>query len=377
MRTSGSPDADQLAQWLAERISQDEGVPVGPVTVENLRRAGVGQSSETLLFTASWKLGGGAFVLRVQPEPDGIFLSPDAVREFRVLQGLDQYPNVPAPRVRWVESDPALLGAPFFVMEQMSGTVPAGKPSIHVVGWLPTLDAERRQRLAASAIDSLAALHAVDWRRTHDFLRRDGDVEPDLAAHLAHTRRWHRWAAKGRKFDIIDTALTYVLDRADAVRAGEPVLLWGDARLGNTMFDEQSLAVSALLDWETASLGPRGIDVAHWLIFDEFATTAAGIDPLPGYPDHDTIVEEYQRSSGVTVADLDYFEILECLFIAITLIRQADAAVQSGRIEPGTRMAHDNTMTQMLARRLGLPIPDLSPDYLKHRRPPTPAPSTR
>ncbi|HVW44702.1 MAG TPA: phosphotransferase family protein [Amycolatopsis sp.] len=372
MRTSNSPGAEQLAQWLAERIYQDEDAPAGSVTVRNLRRAGVGQSSETLLFTASWDRGEGAFVLRVQPDPDGIFLSPDAVREFRVLHGLAGYPDVPAPRVRWVEPDPALLGAPFFVMDQVSGTVPSGKPSIHQVGWLPTLDMRKRRRLAASAIESLAAVHAVDWRRTHDFLRPDRDSEPDLAAHLAHIRRWHRWAAKGRRFEIVDTALTYVLDRAGSVREGEPVLLWGDARLGNTMFDEQSLAVSALLDWETASVGPRGIDLAHWLIFDEFATTAAGIDPLPGYPDHDTIVEEYQRHSGTTVADLDYFEVLQCLFIAITLIRQADAAVRSGRIPPGTRMAHDNTMTQMLARRLGLPVPDLSPDYLAHRRPPTP-----
>ena len=34
---------------------------------------------------------------------------------------------------------------------------------------------------------------------------------------------------------------------------------------------------------------------------------------------------------------------------------------------PDTRMGHDNTVTQMLARRLGLPVPELSPDYLAHR----------
>lgn len=31
------------------------------------------------------------------------------------------------------------------------------------------------------------------------------------------------------------------------------------------------------------------------------------------------------------------------------------------------RMGHDNTVTQMLARRLGLRVPDLSPDYVTHR----------
>jgi len=35
-------------------------------------------------------------------------------------------------------------------------------------------------------------------------------------------------------------------------------------------------------------------------------------------------------------------------------------------------MGHDNTVTQMLARRLGLPVPELSPDYLAHRGMPVP-----
>ncbi len=30
-------------------------------------------------------------------------------------------------------------------------------------------------------------------------------------------------------------------------------------------------------------------------------------------------------------------------------------------------MGHDNTVTQMLARKLGLAIPPLSPDYVAHR----------
>ena len=53
--------------------------------------------------------------------------------------------------------------------------------------------------------------------------------------------------------------------------------------------------------------------------------------------------------------------------MATTLIRQADARVARGLAPPDTRMGHDNTVTQMIARRLGLPVPDLSPDYLAHR----------
>jgi hypothetical protein len=31
-------------------------------------------------------------------------------------------------------------------------------------------------------------------------------------------------------------------------------------------------------------------------------------------------------------------------------------------------MGHDNAVTQMIARRLKLPVPELSPDYIAHRQ---------
>lgn len=366
-------DTGTFTRWLAERLAADERADPCTVRVHGLHRAGVGQSSETLLCSATWSSAGAErraeFVLRVQPTADGIFLEPDAVREFRVLAGLSAYPDVPVPRVRWCEADAALLGAPFFVMDKTPGVVPAGKPSIHQVGWLPTLGAEQRHQLARSAIGCLAALHRVEWDTTHRFLARAQDGPPGLEAHLAHTVRWHRWTTQGRDFAVVDTALAYVLGRQHEVDAGPPVLLWGDARLGNTMFDPDTLQVSAMLDWEVASIGPAGVDLAHWLVFDEFATSAVGVAPLPGYPDRNTVVAWYEHDTGRSVADLAYFEILQCLFLAITLIRQADAGVRAGRLSPDTRMAHDNTLTQMLARRLGLPVPELAADYLRHRQP--------
>ena len=53
--------------------------------------------------------------------------------------------------------------------------------------------------------------------------------------------------------------------------------------------------------------------------------------------------------------------------MATTLIRQADRRVALGLAPPANRMGHDNTVTQMIARRLGLAVPELSADYLAHR----------
>jgi aminoglycoside phosphotransferase (APT) family kinase protein len=381
---SASADAaglPALAAWLGVQLAKASGTAVAPVDIAAAARAGVGQSGDTWLFQARWAERGhprtADLVLRRQPGYDGIFLRPDAGREFTVIQGLARYPCVPVPRARWVERDPAVLGAPFFVMDQVPGIVPSGRPSIHVTGWLTTLTPGRRRSAWQSSIDAIAALHDVPWRRTHAFLA-DGDALPagdsdpspaesGLARYLRHMAEWYHWTAAGRVFPVTDAALAHVLEHAPGTATSSPVLTWGDARPGNIIFDPARCVPAALIDWEVAAIAPAEADVAHWLIFDEFATSAAGVERLPGYATRDEIIGRYEAASGRRLGDVGYFEIAQALFLATTLIRQADARVRRGELPAGTRMGHDNTLTQMLARRLGLPVPQVSADYLTHR----------
>jgi aminoglycoside phosphotransferase (APT) family kinase protein len=395
--TSSSSSADAaglpaLAAWLAARLAGSSGAAVPPVEIAAAARAGVGQSSDTWLFQARWTERGHSrtadLVLRRQPGYDGIFLRPDAGREFTVLQRLAPHPSVPVPPVRWVERDPAVLGAPFFVMDQVPGIVPSGRPSIHVTGWLTTLTPARRRCAWQSSVDAIAALHDVPWRRSHAFLA-DDDAPPaddsaappadDSAAppaddaasgvdrYLRHLTEWYHWTAAGRDFPVTDAALAYLLEHASGAVASSPVLTWGDARPGNIIFDPARCVPAALIDWEVAAIAPPEADIAHWLIFDDFATSAAGIERLPGYATRDELIGRYEAASGRRLGDVGYFEIAQALFLATTLIRQADAHVRRGTLPAGTRMGHDNTLTQMLARRLGLPVPELSEGYLRHR----------
>jgi len=352
-----------LAHWLATRLAVDA------VGVTDLARPGGGRSNDTILFDAEWSERGltrrETFVLRREQTTHHIFRAPDVVREFRVLEGLASS-RVPVPRVRWAEADAAVIGAPFFVMHGVAGDVLLARPSIHSHGWLPTLTTTERERLWSSALDALVTIHAVDWAAHHAFLL-DGD--PSNAAvgpHLDRIADWYRWAAAGREYPITDAALEHLLLRRDTIDTAAPGLVWGDARVGNMIFGADH-RVAAVIDWEVATIGAPEIDVAHWLFFDRFATEAIGVDRLSGWPDRDTTLARYEERSGRRLGDVDSFEMLEELFIATTLIRQADARVASGLAAPGTRMGHDNTVTQMLAQRLGLPVPDVSPDYLAHR----------
>jgi aminoglycoside phosphotransferase (APT) family kinase protein len=219
----------------------------------------------------------------------------------------------------------------------------------------------------------------VPWRASHAFLAPGDspadDAESGLAAYLGYMAEWYHWTAAGRVYPVTDAALAYLLEHAPGATTAPPVLAWGDARPGNIIFDPRRCVPAALIDWEVATIAPPEADIAHWLVFDDFATTAAGVERLPGYATRDEIIGRYEAASGRRLGDVGYFEIVQSFFLATTLIRQADARVKRGELPAGTRMGHDNTLTQMLARRLGLPVPELSADYLSHRsgrRPPQP-----
>jgi aminoglycoside phosphotransferase (APT) family kinase protein len=385
--SAGVAGPPAVAAWLAARLAEESGTAIVSVDITSPARAGVGQSSDTWLFQARWTERGRSrtanLVLRKQPGYDGIFLRPDAGREYLVIDGLAGYPSVPVPRTRWVERDPTVLGAPFFVMDQVPGIVPSGRPSIHVTGWLTTLTAGQRRCAWQSAVDAIAALHAVPWQRSHAFLAASdsprADAESGVTSYVRHMAEWYHWTAAGRRFPVTDAALAYMLEHAPGATNALPVLTWGDARPGNIIFDPERFVPAALIDWEVAAIAPPEADVAHWLVFDEFATSASGIARLPGYATRDEIIGRYEATSGRRLGDVGYFEIAQSFFLATTLIRQADARVNRGELPAGTRMGHDNTLTQMLARRLGLPVPELSPDYLFHRsgkRPPQAAAET-
>jgi aminoglycoside phosphotransferase (APT) family kinase protein len=311
-------------------------------------------------------------VLRRQPTTRQLFIDADVLREAKVIEGLATT-AIPAPRVRWIEDDPNVLGAPFFVMDRIDGTVPAAKPSIHAVGWLPMLSPSERRRLWDAAMATMVAVHAVDWRQTHGFLLRGDEAEATTAGYVAWLAEWYRWTTKGRSFPVTDAALGW-LEANVPGDDRDAVLVWGDPRLGNMLFADDLTVVGAL-DWENARIGSRCQDLAHWLFFDAFATTLSGIERLEGFPGREETIARYEEVSGARVGDLRFFDVSQAFFIAVTLIRQADLSVAAGTLGEGTTMGHGNVVTQLLARLLGIDEPELSPDYLAHRRPPGQAPA--
>jgi aminoglycoside phosphotransferase (APT) family kinase protein len=120
--------------------------------------------------------------------------------------------------------------------------------------------------------------------------------------------RWVRyvtWSSQGDPLPALEQALDWCARHVPAERAA--VLLWGDVRMGNLVFDPER-RVTAVLDWDLASLGPREMDLG-WHIGLEFMMEALFGGRPPGFPGMAEVVERYERRSGYEVRDLAWHEV--------------------------------------------------------------------
>lgn len=355
------PFATRLQRWLLSH-------PVFGPRTELLSSAPLagGQSSELFRFVCrSQDADPEAFVIRREPRAKQLFLSPDIVREYRVVEGVANAGRVPVAPLVTVEPDETVLGAPFMVMREVVGRAPLGRPSMHQAGMLPELTATERAKLWDSAMRALADIHSIDWREVHPFLATELGGGTGLDQRLALLERWYAWSAAGRKYPLCDAALDYLRGARPASDI-EETLLWGDARPGNILFDSDQ-SVAAVLDWEGALVGPADLDLGYWVMMDSFHTDMIGVDRLPGWPSEAETIARYETLTGRKARHIDYFVVMGAFFIATTVIRAANIGVSAGKLNPNTRMGHDNTATQIIAQRLGLDEPGLSPDFIKHR----------
>ncbi|MDN5915086.1 MAG: phosphotransferase family protein [Pseudonocardia sp.] len=247
--------------------------------------------------------------------PHGLVLASahDMGREVRVLRALHGT-AVPVPEVIAFDSDGGVLGAPFYVMERLDGTV------ISTPAEAATLDPADRRRLGESMVDTLVALHKVDadavglgnWGRPEGFLDRQ-------------LRLWRRqWAAAHTAERPQVDAL---LDRLGAAvpttrRTG---IVHGDFKIDNVMVAATDPgSVLGVLDWEMSTRGDVLTDVGVLLSFwDEpggvHNPVTRGSSALPGFPSRAEIARRYAAASGTDLADLDWYVVLADIKIAIIL----------------------------------------------------------
>jgi aminoglycoside phosphotransferase (APT) family kinase protein len=348
-----------LGGWLEGRVANAE-----QVTVKTLRFATEGHSAETLFAEVAFRRGGAqceqGLVIRKQVSGLDLFLDSDLTITYRVLRELEAHPSVLAPRAIGVELDRAVLGDPFLVMQEVKGRVPPQHIPYTLEGWVKDLAPADRGRMWRNALAAQAALHRLDWREGFTFLNRVDRGPPGWQQYISGIEEWHRWAAAGRTLGVIDAAMAYVRDHRPS--PSPPSVLWGDAQVGNMMFNDD-LSVAAILDWEAVSLGPAEADFGWWLFFCELLSEGFGLPQLAGVPDREESTAVYEAALGRAVHDVNYYELLACLRMALIIVRATDRQIAFGRIPPDSRASTHNPVTEMIARKMGLPPPESLPDF--------------
>jgi aminoglycoside phosphotransferase (APT) family kinase protein len=340
--------AEALGRWLDGKLD-------GDVTISDLNiPKASGMSMSTVLFRAS--AGGTEYdlVARVAPAGDGLF-EPDLAKEFGVVE-LVGGQGVTVPQVRWLETDASVLGAPFMVMDRVDGQVPGDDPPFTMDGWVLELAPEQRGTLWSEAIRVMAGVHDVDTKDAGDI----HGLDPAAAAIDAQLDSWetyYRWTCgEGRTSTVTDAGFEWLRANRPATEA-DPVLNWGDARLGNIIYGPAQEAKAAL-DWELSTIADPGFDLGWFVLFIRFYTEAMDIALPDGMPTREQVVAEYEQVSGRTATDIDWWEAFAAVRLAAMFVRMGTMMVQSGALPADNQMWQNNPSTHMLSKLLDLPAPE-------------------
>jgi len=303
-----------------------------------------GMSSETVPLDVTWTADPGEatqvgrYVARVAPDAQDVPVFPtyDLQHQYDAIRLVGELTDVPVPTVHWIEPTGDVLGAPFFLMDRVDGVVPPDVlPYTFGDNWLFDAAAEQQARLQRRTVETIAALHAVpDAERTIGFLAPEHPGATALARNLARTRAWYDFAVPdiGRS-PMVERALAWL--EAHLPDTEESVLCWGDARIGNVLY--QDFEPVGVLDWEMATLGPPELDVS-WLVFaHQVFQSITDMLELPGMPDF--LVEAdvratYEGVTGVVLGDLTWYHVYNGVQWSIVFMRTGARQVRFGEIEP-------------------------------------------
>jgi aminoglycoside phosphotransferase (APT) family kinase protein len=355
-RTDLTSSTIALRDWLGARRPEAQGLAVSDVDVPTAS----GFSNETIFFTATWRERDGQhaqrLVARLQTDGPGLYPVYDIGLQYRVMRALDGS-GVAVPRMLWIEEDPSVLGAPFFVMERLDGRVPADDPPFTASGWVLDLDPDARARLCDNALEQLVRIHAIDADGLGvDFLARPELGDSPLEQELAFYQRYYEWAGNGERHRIIESAFAWLAANQPA-DGGARVISWGDARIGNMMFGDE-LEVVGVLDWEMAAFGAPEQDLGWWLFMHRHHTEGFGLPHPEGFPLREDVIARYEELSGRTVRNIAYYEVLAALRGAVIMVRLARMMIDAGLLPADCGMAENNGSSRILAALLGVPAPD-------------------
>ncbi len=237
----------------------------------------------------------------------------DVVREARLLSAV--YPHgTPVPEVLAICDDEAVIGAPFYVMAWADG---------HVLTEAMPADLEgEATRIAECLVDGLVDLHAIDAgadERLAGFGRPDGYLARQL-------KRFAGLFETNATRPLPDLEAVHEWLAANLPESPPSTVVHGDYRLGNVMMAGGPTRLSAILDWEMATIGDPLADLGYMTaMWSEPGDPANPVSDLStvtrgsGFPGRDFLTARYAEKTGRSVEALPWYQVLAMWKAAIFL----------------------------------------------------------
>lgn len=253
------------------------------------------------------------FVLR-KPPKGAIKRGHDMNREFKVQSAISKaFSKVP--KMYGFSSDETILGGDFYIMEKVEGII------------LNYKEAQQRnilstdyKTIANSWLDTLVELHNVDYNSIGlgDLGKPEGYVSRQVS-------NWGKQYLKAKTDEYPEVELVMQWMEKHQPKTYDNCLIHNDFKYDNIVFKDDSWQeVSAVLDWEMATLGDPlmdlGTSLGYWTVATDHDFVKQGI-PSPtifeGNPIRSEVAQLYAEKSGRDLGDVVFYYVYGLFKIAV------------------------------------------------------------
>ncbi|MCH2084764.1 MAG: phosphotransferase family protein [Saprospiraceae bacterium] len=284
-------DTQVLLQYLNQQLGKSE-------TSLAIYQFPGGFSNLTYLL----KWGGKEMVLRRPPFGAKIKSAHDMGREYKVLSLLlPHYAKIPAPLIYC--QDESVLGAPFYVMDRVSGMILRNRKPKDLA-----LSPELMQGISKATIDNLVHLHQIDL---HD----SGLI--DLGKPEGYTKRQvEGWIKRYRNAQTDDIANMDALEpwlRAHMPSESPTSFIHNDYKYDNLVLNPNNpKEILAVLDWEMSTVGNPFMDLGTTLAYwgeskDTEYMRYFSLTWLKGNFNRQEVVDYYQEKMQKEIKDIVFY----------------------------------------------------------------------
>ena len=320
----------KLEAWISSNRGQD--VRIHELTIPEA----TGMSNVTLLFDITWDENGKQrsepLVARLQPSIERpVFPDYDLSLQYEVMDAVGRCSDIPVPELCGLEIDKSLLGVQFYLMKRTEGRIPTDMPPYNMDGWMMhETSLEKRQHLWRTSVDTMARYHQLDYQEM-GFGKLLVPGKTPLQQQLVYWESYMDWALEGAGHAIGQRALDWL--HANQPKEEPTVLCWGDARLGNIIFNPSLDSVAAVLDWEMAVLGNPVQDLAWFNYLDATFAEGLGMPRLEGLPSYEDTIAQWEQASGFSTRDYAYYQIFAGMRFGLIMSRIMLATGQDSEVQ--------------------------------------------